>query len=318
VIEIHKNGEKMEKIIEVKDLKKKYGEFEAVKGIDIEVFKGEVFGFLGPNGAGKTTTLEILEGLRKPTSGVIRMFGKEIKGDVLPAMKERIGVVLQQTSFLDHLKVKEILELFASFFKRSIPIQEALKMVELEEKANAYPDNLSGGQRQRLAIAVAMINDPDLIFMDEPTTGLDPQSRESIWVLVERLKAKGKTIFLTTHYMEEAQRLCDRVTIIDHGKVVEVGSPEQLILKYGGESKIDFSCVPVPPKEKIEELEMELQEKLQRLDDHCRIVTRDLTKTLEKIVLWSKGNNVSLTNVFLIEPTLEDVFLNLTGRELRD
>ncbi|WP_036225627.1 ABC transporter ATP-binding protein [Mesoaciditoga lauensis] len=308
----------MEKIIEVKNLRKKYGKLEAVKGIDIDVFKGEIFGFLGPNGAGKTTTLEILEGLRKPTAGTIKMFGREIKGDVIPKIKERIGVVLQQTSFLDHLKVKEILELFASFFKKSIPIEKALEMVELQEKVNAYPENLSGGQRQRLAIAVALINDPDLIFMDEPTTGLDPQSRESIWVLIEKLKSNGKTIFLTTHYMEEAQRLCDRITIIDHGKVVETGSPEQLILKYGGESKIDFSCTPTPPMEKIKELENELQGEIQKLDDHCRIVTSDLTKTLEKIVLWSKNNNVSLTNVFLIEPTLEDVFLNLTGRELRD
>ncbi len=308
----------MEKVIEVRDLRKKYGKFEAVKGIDIDVFKGEVFGFLGPNGAGKTTTLEILEGLRKPTSGTIKMFGEEIKGDVIPEIKERVGVVLQQTSFLDHLKVKEILELFASFFKKSISIEKTLEMVELQEKVNAYPENLSGGQRQRLAIAVALINDPDLIFMDEPTTGLDPQSRESIWSLVEKLKSNGKTVFLTTHYMEEAQRLCDRITIIDHGKVVETDSPEHLIIKYGGKSKIDFSCTPTPPTEKVEELERKLEGKIQKLDDHCRIVTTDLTQTLEKIVLWSKANNVSLTNVFLIEPTLEDVFLNLTGRELRD
>ncbi len=307
----------MEKIIEVKGLKKRYKDFEAVKGIDIEVFKGEIFGFLGPNGAGKTTTLEILEGLRKPTDGVIKIFGKTIKGDVIPEIKERIGVVLQQTSFLDHLKVREILELFASFFKRSISPDEALKMVELEEKATAYPENLSGGQKQRLAIAAALINDPDLIFLDEPTTGLDPQSRESIWLLIEKLKANGKTIFLTTHYMEEAQRLCDRVTIIDHGKIIEVGTPEELILKYGGESKIDFSFVPFV-EEKIKTLEEDLKEKIQKVDDHLRITTTDLTKTLEKIVLWSKNNALSLTSVFLIEPTLEDVFLNLTGRELRD
>ena len=304
----------MEKIITVKNLKKMYGSFEALKGIDIEVYKGEIFGFLGPNGAGKTSMLEILEGLRRPSDGEIHMFGKEVQGDVLPELKERIGVVLQQTSFLDHLKVKEILELFTSFFKKTLVISDALKMVDLEEKSNDYPENLSGGQRQRLAIAISLINDPDLIFLDEPTTGLDPQSRESIWDLIEKLKSNGKTIFLTTHYMEEAQRLCDRITIIDHGEVIEMGTPEELIMKYGGESKIDFACSPTPSIEVLKEL----SENIQRIDDHCRITTQNITKTLEDIVLWSKKYNFSLTNVFLIEPTLEDVFLNLTGRELRE
>lgn len=304
----------MEKIIEVENLKKVYGHFEALKGIDIEVYKGEIFGFLGPNGAGKTTTLEILEGLRKPSGGEVRMFGKKVSGDVLPEVKEKIGVVLQQTSFLDHLKVREILELFAAFFKKALAVDNVLKMVELEEKSNNYPENLSGGQRQRLAIAISLINDPDLIFLDEPTTGLDPQSRESIWNLIEKLKFNGKTIFLTTHYMEEAQRLCDRITIIDHGKIIEVGTPKELIMKYGGESKIDFACSPVPPTEVLKELD----EEIQKMDDHFRITTQNITKTLEDIVLWSKRYNFSLTNVLLIEPTLEDVFLNLTGRELRE
>ncbi len=304
----------MEKIVEVKNLKKKYGNFEALKGIDIEVYRGEIFGFLGPNGAGKTTTLEILEGLRKPSEGKIRMLGKEIRGDVLPEVKEKIGVVLQQTSFLDHLKVREILELFAAFFKKTLAIDDVLKMVDLEEKSNNYPENLSGGQRQRLAIAISLVNDPDLIFLDEPTTGLDPQSRESIWNLIEKLKFNKKTIFLTTHYMEEAQRLCDRVTIIDHGKVIEVGTPEKLIMKYGGESKIDFACSPAPTMEVLKELD----EDIRKMNDHCRITTQNITKTLENIVMWSKKYNFSLTNVFLIEPTLEDVFLNLTGRELRE
>lgn len=304
----------MEKVIEVKNLKKSYGRFKALKGIDIELYKGEIFGFLGPNGAGKTTTLEILEGLRRPSGGKMWFFGKEIHGDVPPEIKEKIGVVLQETRFLDHLKVKEILELFASFFKRSLNIKDVLRAVELEEKENTYSESLSGGQKQRLAIAVSIINDPELVFLDEPTTGLDPQSRESIWDLIEELKSSGKTIFLTTHYMEEAQQLCDRVAIIDHGQIIELGTPAELISKYGGKSEVDFECSPTPTTAVLNAL----GENLIVSDDHFRIITQNLTKTLEALVLWSKKFDISLTNIFLIEPTLEDVFLKLTGRGLRD
>ncbi len=307
-----------EKIVEVKGLKKKYGKYEAVKGIDIEVFKGEIFGFLGPNGAGKTSTLEILEGLRKPTAGKIKLFDEEIKGEIPRGIKEKIGVVLQRTNFLDHLKVREVVELFASFFKNTLKAAEVLEMVKLSDMAEFFPENLSGGQRQRLALAVALINDPELIFLDEPTTGLDPQSRESMWITIEKLRARGKTFFLTTHYMEEAQRLCDRVTIIDNGKVIATGSPASLIRSHGGKSTLTFYPSRALSFNEIRELENALTEKVLKRGEGYTLESENLTKTLEEVVLWSRKHNISMSNVLLSEPTLQDVFLNLTGRELRD
>lgn len=303
----------MEKVIEVRNLRKRYGHFEALKGIDIDLYKGEIFGFLGPNGAGKTTTVEILEGLRKPGDGEITILGHKIHGSVPAYVKEKIGVVLQESRFLDHLKVKEIIELFASFFKNSKSPKEIIKIVQMEEKAEDYTDNLSGGQRQRLAIATALVNDPDIIFLDEPTVGLDPQSRESVWQLIKDLKRNGKTIFLTTHYMEEAQALSDRISIIDRGQIVASDTPKNLIRKYGGKSEIDFKCAEMPSKLVIEELRLG-----DIVDDHFRIQTDDITQTLEELVEWSKRNSIKITDISLVEPTLEDVFLALTGRGLRD
>jgi ABC-2 type transport system ATP-binding protein len=304
----------MEKVVEVKGLTKKYGRFEALKGIDINLYKGEIFGFLGPNGAGKTTTVEILEGLRKPGEGEIVFFGEKIHGSIPAHVKEKIGVVLQETRFLDHLKVKEILELFSSFFKNSKTPEEIIKMVHLDEKAESYVDNLSGGQRQRVAIATALVNDPEIIFLDEPTVGLDPQSRESVWGLIEALKKNGKTVFLTTHYMEEAQRLCDRISIIDNGKIIVSDTSQNLVKNYGGKSEIDFKCDRIPSQTIIDDLKSFIN----LVDDHFRIETDDITKTLEELVEWSKRYNLSITNISLVEPTLEDVFLTLTGRGLRD
>ena len=304
----------MEKIVEVKGLKKKYGHFEALKGIDITLYKGEIFGFLGPNGAGKTTTVEILEGLRKPGEGEITFFSEKISGAIPPRVKEKIGVVLQETRFLDHLKVKEIIELFASFFKNAKSPEEIIKMVQIEEKADDYTDNLSGGQRQRLAIATALVNDPEIIFLDEPTVGLDPQSRESVWELIKMLKKEGKTIFLTTHYMEEAQALCDRISIIDRGKIIVSDTPKNLVRNYGGKSEIDFKCDPVPSQSIIDDLKLHVSV----IDDHFRIETDNVTKILEVLVEWSKKFNLLITDISLVEPTLEDVFLSLTGRGLRD
>ncbi|MFO7882003.1 MAG: ABC transporter ATP-binding protein [Kosmotogaceae bacterium] len=304
----------MNQIIEVKKLKKFYGKFQALKGIDIQVKSGEIFGFLGPNGAGKTTTLEILEGLRKHSGGEFWLFNQKIENKLPRTIKEKMGVILQESSFIDHLKVREILELFASFFERSVTVERILEMSQLKEKSETFIENLSGGQKKRLTIGVSMINDPELIFLDEPTTGLDPQSRESIWVLIENLRKEGKTIFLTTHYMEEAQRLCDRVAIIDRGKIIEEGSPRELINKYGGNSQIDFECATEPGEKIIEKLD----ETISKVDDHYRIKTSDLTKTLEKLVKWSEKFEIKLANIFLVEPNLENVFLTLTGRELRE
>lgn len=304
----------MEKIVEVKGLRKKYGKLEALKGIDIDLYSGEIFGFLGPNGAGKTTTVEILEGLRKPGDGQITFFGESIHGAIPAEIKERMGVVLQDTRFLDHLKVREILELFASFFKNAKSPEEIIKMVQIEEKAEDYTDNLSGGQRQRVAIATALINDPDIIFLDEPTVGLDPQSRESLWELIKMLKKDGKTIFLTTHYMEEAQALCDKISIIDSGKIVASDTPKNLIKKYGGKSEIDFTLDPFPSQSIIDSLKSHVNV----VDDHFRIETEDIVTTLESLVEWSKERSFSVTNISFVEPNLEDVFLSLTGRGLRD
>ncbi len=304
----------MEKIIEIHGLRKYYGKFEALKGIDIELYRGEIFGFLGPNGAGKTTTVEILEGLRSSSNGEMIFFGEHIHGTIPSHIKEKIGVVLQETHFLDHLKVREIIELFASFFKNHLSIEKVMELVQIKEKAGAYFDDLSGGQRQRVAIATAIVNDPEIIFLDEPTVGLDPQSRESIWTLIENLKRENKAVFLTTHYMDEAQRLSDRISIIDAGKIITEGTPFELINKYGGKSAVDFKCEPIPADETLKNL----NENLSKTDDHFRIKTDNLTKTLEDLVIWSKQSNISLINVSLVEPTLEDVFLSLTGRELRN
>ncbi|MFW6119490.1 MAG: ABC transporter ATP-binding protein [Petrotogales bacterium] len=304
----------MNQIIKVKDLKKYYGHFQALKGIDIQVQSGEIFGFLGPNGAGKTTTLEILEGLRKHSGGEFWLFNQKIENKLPRRIKEKMGVILQESSFIDHLKVREILELFASFFEYSVAVEDILELSQLKEKSETFVENLSGGQKKRLTIGVSMINDPELIFLDEPTSGLDPQSRGSIWNLIENLRKEGKTIFLTTHYMEEAQRLCDRVAIIDRGKIIEEGSPRVLIGKYGRNSQIDFECATEPEKKIIDRLD----ETVSKVDDHYRIETSDLTKTLEKLVKWSEKYEIKLANIFLVEPDLEDVFLTLTGRELRE
>ncbi|TYB97345.1 MAG: ABC transporter ATP-binding protein [Kosmotoga sp.] len=301
-------------MIKVKGLKKYYGRFPALKGIDIHVRSGEIFGFLGPNGAGKTTTLEILEGLRKHSGGEFWLFNQKIENKLPRKIKEKMGVILQESSFVDHLRVREILELFASFFEHSVSVEDILVMSQLKEKSETFVENLSGGQKKRLTIGVSMINNPELIFLDEPTTGLDPQSRESIWVLIENLRKEGKTIFLTTHYMEEAQRLCDRVAIIDMGKIIEEGSPRELINKYGGNSEVDFECITEPEEKVIGQLD----EAISKVDDHYRIETSDLTKTLEKLVKWSEKYEIKLANIFLVEPDLEDVFLSLTGRELRE
>jgi len=228
----------MKNVISVKNLIKKYGSLTAVDDISFEVKKGEVFGLLGENGAGKTTTLEMIEGLRKPTSGSIEVLGCDIRKN-LHDIKERIGVQLQSSAYYDYLKLHEILELFASFYQKSRDPNELLKMVELEEKSNQYVRNLSGGQKQRFSIIASLINDPEIIFLDEPTTGLDPIGRRHTWEIISQIKKQGKTIILTTHYMEEAEILCGRVAIMDKGKIVVIDSPENLIKKTSSAANLE-------------------------------------------------------------------------------
>ena len=219
---------------------KRYGDVTAVAGLDLEVRSGECFGMLGPNGAGKTTTVEIFEGLRVPDAGEVEVLGTRWHGDGL-ALRARLGIQLQETKFPDKLKVIEVLSLFRSFYPRGLDVGNVLALVGLEEKAGAYVRTLSGGQKQRLSLGCALVGDPELLFLDEPTTGLDPQSRRQTWEIVEGLKARGRTVLLTTHYMEEAARLCDRVAVVDHGKVIALGSPRELIASLGAEHVVEFA-----------------------------------------------------------------------------
>src|ERR1035437_6351154 len=226
-------------VIRVTDLKKHYGDVKAGDGVSFEVARGEVFGMLGPNGAGKTTTIEVLEGLRPPESGTVEVLGLDVCNPP-QAIKERIGVQLQSVSLYPRLTVTELLDLFGSFFKHHLPTKQLIDAVDLGERANARSMNLSGGQQQRLSIALALVNDPELVFLDEPTTGLDPQARRSLWDLVKGLQAKGKSVMLTTHYMEEATELCDRVAIMDHGRILEMGTVPELIGRRFKERAVFF------------------------------------------------------------------------------
>src|SRR6516225_4499327 len=229
--------------IQCRDLHKRYpsrtAPVDAVNGLDLEVARGECFGLLGPNGAGKTTTLEILEGLLDATAGSVEIFGLSWGRDDR-AIRERIGISLQETRLSDRLSVRETLVLFRSFYRQGLHPDEAMERVSLQEKADAWVEKLSGGQKQRLAVACALVGDPELLFLDEPTTGLDPQSRRQLWDILRAFRAQGRTILLTTHYMDEAERLCDRVAVVDHGKVIALGTPAELIAQLGGEHLIEF------------------------------------------------------------------------------
>jgi len=300
-------------LMKVSNLIKHYGDVHAVDDVSFSVPKAEVFTLLGPNGAGKTTTLEILEGIREADSGSIEIFGQRLR-HIDRATKERIGVLLQEGNFEPYLRVREVLTLFASFFRTARSPAEMLKTIALEEKANAFVKTLSGGQKQRLAIGVALINDPELVFLDEPTTGLDPQARRNIWSIVSNLTASGKAIILTTHYMEEAETLSQSVCIMDHGKVIAEGSPRELTARLGRETIVDFVATE----------DCELPEALSSSCESVRgegglvsVRTTDLVATLGRLLDWSRASGVPLTEMAVRQPNLEDVFLSLTGRRLR-
>src|SRR5271169_722622 len=227
--------------LRVRHLRKAYKDVDAVNGLDLEVRAGECFGLLGPNGAGKTTTVEVCEGLTDPDSGEVELLGLHWKSDA-KQLRQRLGIQLQDTQLSEKLTVFETLRLFRSFFEQGPGADEAIALVQLEEKKNSRVGNLSGGQKQRLALACALVGDPDFLFLDEPTTGLDPQARRQLWDLIEEFKASGRTILLTTHYMDEAERLCDRVAIMDHGKVISLGTPRELIASIGVEHVVEFSA----------------------------------------------------------------------------
>ena len=230
----------MDTVVEVKDLTKRYGDLVAVNEVSFGIEKGEIFGLLGPNGAGKTTTVEMIEGLRKLDGGTIKVCGIDVSKGT-DRVKEIIGVQLQSTTIYDKIKVKEAVDLFGGYYQKSIPTDQILEDVSIADKQGSFVGTLSGGQKQRVALALALVNDPEVVFLDEPTTGLDPQARRNVWAIIESLKGGGKTIILTTHYMEEAERLCDRVGIIDHGKIIALDTPRDLIINADIESAVEFT-----------------------------------------------------------------------------
>ena len=303
--------------ISVKGLRKSYGSFEAVKGLDFEVAQGEVFGLLGPNGAGKTTTVEVLEGLRQRTSGDVRVLDFDPDRQK-QALKDRIGVCLQATNLPEKITVKEALDLFASFYTRTVSGDDLLKRLQLSEKKNAGYGTLSGGQKQRVALALALINDPQMLFLDEPTSGLDPQVRLEIRSVIEELKAEKRTILITTHYIEEAEILCDRVAIIDAGQIIAMGTPRELQERTLGHSTIEVTLAQ--PMTNVD-LPQWAEAVATRLSDDRRQITvtsRKAARTLVEMVKWVDQNAMELEDVRMTRPTLEDVFIELTGRKLRE
>jgi ABC-2 type transport system ATP-binding protein len=302
--------------IQVRGLRKSYGDFEAVRGIDFEVAPGEVFGLLGPNGAGKTTTVEILEGLRSRSAGEATVLGFDPGIDVR-ALKDRIGVCLQATNLPDKVTVHEALEWFSAFYSRHADCNRLIDRLQLSEKRNAPYAKLSGGQKQRVALALALVNEPELVFLDEPTTGLDPQVRLEIHGLISELKASKCTILLTTHYIEEAERLCDRVAIVDQGRVIAMGTPREIQAQTLGQSRIDVRTAQPMPEEipVFEEAERSV------LDEQRKLLTIHSTRparTLPGLIKWIDQCGLDLEDIHLKRPTLEDVFIELTGKRLRE
>ena len=304
-------------VISVRGLTKSYDALEAVRGLDFDVFKGQVFGLLGPNGAGKTTTVEILEGLRPRTSGKVSVLGFDPAINV-KEIKDRIGVCLQATNLPEKITVREALQVFSSFYTRTTNADKLLQRLQLWEKRDAFYGQLSGGQKQRVALALAMVNEPQLLFLDEPTTGLDPQVRHEIHGLIEELKAQHCTILLTTHYIEEAEKLCDQVAIVDQGKIIASGTPREIQAQTLGHSIIDLHLsAPLPPGEIPAAL---ADEKLVFGEDRTTLNVSSArpSKTLVELVKWIDQQGIELLDIQLKRPTLEDVFIELTGKKLRE
>jgi ABC-2 type transport system ATP-binding protein len=302
--------------IRVSNLHKSYDAFEAVRGIDFEVQPGEIFGLLGPNGAGKTTTVEILEGLRPRSTGDVKVLGFDPGVDV-KALKDRIGVCLQATNLPDKIKVHEALRWFGAFYSRSADHDHLLKRLQLWDKRNVFYSKLSGGQKQRVAIALAMVNEPDMMFFDEPTTGLDPQVRLEIHKIIEELRDAKRTVLLTTHYIEEAERLCDRVAIIDEGKIIEMGTPREIQQRTLGQSRIEVVTTTAMP---VDIPQFEHAEKHARSENGMTLTVYSTrpARTLPDLVRWIEQSGLELEDIHLKRPTLEDVFIELTGKKLRD
>ena len=301
----------------VRGLRKRYADVVAVDGLDLEIRPGECFGLLGPNGAGKTTTIEICEGLTEPDEGEVLVLGLHW-GEHDRELRERLGISLQETQFSEKLTVEETVGLFRSFYRRGPSPAEVIATVQLQEKRSGRVGQLSGGQRQRLALACALVGDPDLLFLDEPTTGLDPQSRRQLWELIERFKAGGRAILLTTHYMEEAERLCDRVAIVDHGKVIALGTPRELVASLSAEHVVELTLAVGAAVSEEELRRVEGVEAALRRDDTWRIRVAELHLAVPALLAEVHRQGAQLTELRTHSATLEDVFVELTGRHLRD
>lgn len=304
-----------ETMIEVKNLVKKYGSFTAVNAIDFSVKKGEIFGLLGPNGAGKSTTLEMMVGLRKTDGGTAIIGGFDIAKDLLK-VKEVIGIQLQSTTLFELLTVEEILRLYASFYQKNVSIPELIEDMVLTEKTKSRIKTLSGGQKQRLAIALALVHDPWILFLDEPTTGLDPQARRTLWDIVLKLKEKGKTTVLTTHYMDEAQVLCDRIAIMDQGNLIALDTPSGLIQGLESDSAVEFQYEGNFMTEELETLDGVKQ--VGKHKDTYVLYTDNLQETLISLIQLTSEKQIQLINLQTRTSTLEDVFIHMTGRSLRE
>ena len=301
--------------ISCRDLKKYYPDVRAVDGLDLSVARGECFGLLGPNGAGKTTTIEILEGLTPPDAGDVEVLGLTWRRNARE-LRERIGISLQETQLNDKLTVDETLRLFRSFYKNGPAPAQLLRDLSLEEKKDSRVGKLSGGQKQRLAVACALVGDPDILFLDEPTTGLDPQSRLQLWEVVARFKAKGGTILLTTHYMEEAQRLCDRIAIVDHGHLIALGTPAELIAKLEAANIIEFTSDPAISSDAF--CNVNGVHGCSRRGEAWQLRVDSLADAVPQLIRAVEQSGAKLRTLMTHEATLEDLFVSLTGRELRD
>jgi ABC-2 type transport system ATP-binding protein len=302
--------------VRCRGLVKRFGDVTAVNGLDLDVRRGECFGMLGPNGAGKTTTVEILEGLQRADAGEVLVLGEAWHGDGL-ALRARLGVQLQETKFPEKLEVAEVMTLFRSFYPRGMTTTEALATVGLEEKAKARVNTLSGGQKQRLSLACALIGDPEILFLDEPTTGLDPQSRRQTWDIVLGMKARGRTVVITTHYMEEAAQLCDRVAIVDHGKVIALDTPRALVASLGAEHVVEFA-VEGPALAEADLAALPTVEQVALENGNWRLTVREVHRTVPALLSALAERGASPTHLTTHHATLEDVFMALTGRRLRD
>jgi ABC-2 type transport system ATP-binding protein len=309
----------MEAAIRCRDLRKTYdGKLEAVRGLNFEIFPGECFGLLGPNGAGKTTTIEILEGLLPPTSGEVRILGQDWQTNPRQ-LRESIGISLQETRLSEKLTVRETVELFASFYSQPRPAPQVIDEMQLSEKADSWVGKLSGGQRQRLAVATALVGNPQVLFLDEPTTGLDPQSRRQLWDIVRAFQSRGGTVLLTTHYMDEAERLCDRLAIIDHGQVIAEGSPAELINRLGGHHVVEFeSSGDCNGSHTSTWASLPSVESVRQEDALVCLTVREPHLAIPALLSAVAAQGKDLLHLSTRQASLEDVFVRLTGRHLRE